>query len=171
MIFKELYVQVLCAIAIGGYFQPDVAQQMKPLGDLFVKLIKMMIAPIIFATVVLGVAKMGSMTEVGRVRFKALLYFETVTSVALVLGLVVVKLWKPGAGLNIDPATLDAKSIASFTSGAQHLSTIDFLLNIVPDSQVLCLCRASRGIDRGPSRLGGCHQTASRRAQCCRATG
>jgi aerobic C4-dicarboxylate transport protein len=115
MIFKKLHVQVLCAIAIGaalGYLQPDVAQQMKPLGDLFVKLIKMMIAPIIFATVVVGLAKMGSMTEVGRVGFKALLYFETATSVALVLGLVVVNLWKPGAGLNIDPATLDAKSIA-----------------------------------------------------------
>jgi Na+/H+-dicarboxylate symporter len=105
----------LCAIAIGaalGYFQPDVAQLMKPLGDLFVKLIKMMIAPIIFAAVVVGLAKMGSMTEVGRVGFKALHYFETVTSVALVLGFVVVNLWKPGAGLNIDSATLDAKSIA-----------------------------------------------------------
>jgi aerobic C4-dicarboxylate transport protein len=86
MIFKKLYVQVLCAIAIGialGYFQPDLAQQMKPLGDLFVKLIKMMIAPIIFATVVVGVAKMGNMREVGRVGFKALLYFEAVTTVAL----------------------------------------------------------------------------------------
>ena len=139
MIFKKLYVQVLCAIAIGialGYFQPDLAQQMKPLGDLFVKLIKMMIAPIIFATVVVGVAKMGNMREVGRVGFKALLYFEAVTTVALVLGLVVVNLWRPGTGLNIDPATLDAKSIASFTTEAQHLSTIEFALHIVPDTVV-----------------------------------
>ena len=113
MIFKKLHVKVLCAIAIGaalGYCSRMSPSKMKPLGDLFVKLIKMMIAPIIFATVVVGLAKMGSMTEVGRVGFRALLYFETATSV--VLGLVVVNLWKPGAGLNIDPATLDAKSIA-----------------------------------------------------------
>ncbi len=139
MMFRKLYVQVLCAIAIGillGYLQPQLAEQMKPLGDLFVKLIRMMIAPVIFATVVVGVAKMGDMKEVGRVGLKALIYFEVVTTIALVLGLIVVNVLRPGTGMNVDPATLDVKSVASFTTQAQHLSTIDFLMHIVPDTVV-----------------------------------
>ncbi len=110
---------------------------MKPLGDLFVKLIRMMIAPVIFATVVVGVAKMGDMKEVGRVGLKALIYFEVVRPPSpWCLGLIVVNVLRPRHGMNVDPATLDVKSVASFTTQAQHLSTIDFLMHIVPDTVV-----------------------------------
>lgn len=139
MILRKLYVQVLLAIAIGiglGYLKPDLAEQMKPLGDLFIKVIKMMIAPIIFSTVVVGVAKMGNLREVGRVGLKALIYFEAVTTCALVLGLIVVNLVKPGSGLNVDPSTLDVKVVAKYVTGAQHLSTIDFVMHIVPETIV-----------------------------------
>ncbi|MGC0152446.1 dicarboxylate/amino acid:cation symporter [Chromobacterium vaccinii] len=137
--FSRLYVQVLIAIALGvtlGAFAPDFAAKMKPLGDAFIKLIKMMIAPIIFATVVVGIAKMGDMKEVGRVGVKALFYFEAVTTLALVIGLIVVNLLQPGAGLNIDPHTLHSKDIAKFTAGAKEMNTVDFLLHIIPDTVV-----------------------------------
>ena len=104
--YRHLYVQVLCAIALGvllGYFSPKIGEQMKPLGDAFIKLIKMLIAPIIFCTVVHGIASMEDMKKVGRVGLKALLYFEVMTTVALVIGLIVVNLWRPGAGMNVDP--------------------------------------------------------------------
>lgn len=136
---SRLYFQVIVAITIGvllGAFYPDTAAQMKPLGDAFIKLIKMMIAPIIFATVVVGIAKMGDMKEVGRVGVKSLLYFEVVTTLALVIGLVVVNVLQPGAGLNIDPHTLHAKEIAKYTAGAKEMNTIDFLLHIIPDTVV-----------------------------------
>lgn len=135
-LYKELYFQVLVAIVAGialGFFNPPLAQEMKPLGDGFVKLIRMMIAPIIFTTVVTGIAGMGDMKKLGRVGVKALIYFEVVTTAALVIGLVIVKVVKPGAGINADPATLDVKSIAQYTSSAQHLSSVDFVLNIIPD--------------------------------------
>lgn len=137
--FSHLYVQVLIAIALGvtlGALAPDLGAKMKPLGDAFIKLIKMMIAPIIFATVVVGIAKMGDMKEVGRVGVKALFYFEAVTTLALVIGLIVVNLLQPGAGLNIDPHTLHAKDIAKFTAGAKEMNTVDFLLHIIPDTVV-----------------------------------
>src|SRR5918911_1573584 len=116
-LYQHLYFQVLTAIVIGalvGYFFPDLGKSLKPLGDTFVKLIKMMIAPIIFTTVVVGIAKMGDMKEVGRVGLKALLYFEAVTSLALLIGLVVVNVFQPGAGINADPNTLDTRAIATY---------------------------------------------------------
>ncbi|XLM20237.1 dicarboxylate/amino acid:cation symporter, partial [Chromobacterium piscinae] len=137
--FSRLYVQVLISIALGvtlGAVAPDLGAKMKPLGDAFIKLIKMMIAPIIFATVVVGIAKMGDMKEVGRVGVKALFYFEAVTTLALVIGLIVVNLLQPGAGLNIDPHTLHAKDIAKYTAGAKEMNTVDFLLHIIPDTVV-----------------------------------
>ncbi|RQO76863.1 C4-dicarboxylate transporter DctA [Aquitalea sp. FJL05] len=138
-LYSRLYFQVLVAITIGvlmGAFYPEAAAKMKPLGDAFIKLIKMMIAPIIFSTVVVGIAKMGDMKEVGRVGIKALLYFEVVTTLALVIGLVVVNLLQPGAGLNVDPHTLDAKSVAKFAAGAKDMNTVDFMLHIIPDTVV-----------------------------------
>jgi aerobic C4-dicarboxylate transport protein len=109
---------------------------MKPLGDVFIKLIKMMIAPIIFLTVVVGIAKMGDLKEVGRVGLKALVYFELVSTLALVIGLVVVNLVRPGVGINADVSTLDTRAIAGYTAGAKSLSSVDLLQHIVPDSVV-----------------------------------
>ncbi|WP_110970179.1 dicarboxylate/amino acid:cation symporter [Pseudomonas huaxiensis] len=135
----KLYVQVLIGVTIGialGVFWPEVGVDLKPLGDAFIKLIKMVFAPIIFATVVLGIAKMENMKELGRVGARALIYFEVLSTFALVLGLVVVNLVQPGQGMNIDPATLDTKSIASYTSAASagSGSFTDFLLHIIPAS-------------------------------------
>jgi len=137
--YKILYVQVLFAIAVGvllGHFYPATGASMKPLGDAFIKLIKMIIAPIIFCTVVLGIAGMGDMKKVGRVGGKALLYFEIVSTIALVIGLVIVNMVKPGAGMNADVSTLDTKAISAYASKAQAQSTVDFLLNIIPNSVV-----------------------------------
>ena len=137
--YKVLYVQVLLAITAGvllGQFYPAAGASMKPLGDGFIKLIKMIIAPIIFCTVVLGIAGMGDMKKVGRVGGKALLYFEIVSTLALIIGLMVVNLVKPGAGMNADISTLDAKAIAGYASKAQSQSTTDFILNIIPNSVV-----------------------------------
>ena len=114
-LFKSLYFQVLTAIAIGillGHFYPEIGEQMKPLGDGFVKLIKMIIAPVIFCTVVTGIAGMESMKAVGRTGAVALLYFEIVSTIALIIGLIIVNVVQPGAGMNVDPATLDAKAVA-----------------------------------------------------------
>lgn len=122
-LYKRLYVQVLFAIVVGvilGAYAPETRAAMKPLGDGFIKLIKMIIAPIIFATVVVGIAKMGDMKEVGRVGVKALFYFEVVTTLALVIGLVVVNVLQPGAGMNVDPSTLDTKDIAKYTAAAKN---------------------------------------------------
>lgn len=137
--YQHLYVQVLAAIAFGvllGHFYPSLGEQMKPLGDAFIKAIKMIIAPIIFFTVVHGIASMRDMKKVGRVGLKALIYFEIVTTFALVIGLLVVNLWKPGAGLNVDLSTIDTKSIASFTAKAKDQSTIQFLMEIIPSTVV-----------------------------------
>src|SRR4051812_45287058 len=112
--YAHLYFQVLVAIALGvalGYFYPELGARMKPLGDGFIKLIKMMIAPIIFSTVVVGIAKMGDMKEVGRVGIKALFYFEVITTLALVIGLVVVNVVRPGAGMSINITTLNTKEL------------------------------------------------------------
>ena len=138
-LYAHLYFQVLVAIAIGvtlGYFYPAAATAMKPLGDGFIKLIKMMIAPIIFTTVVVGIAKIGDMKKVGRVGLKALIYFELVSTLALVIGLVVVNVVRPGAGINADVQTLDANEVAAYTGGRKPLSTVEHLLHIIPDSAV-----------------------------------
>jgi aerobic C4-dicarboxylate transport protein len=142
-VYRRLYVQVLCAIAVGallGYLRPELAQQMKPLGDVFIKLIKMMIEPIIFTTVVVGVAKMGNMKEVGRVGLKALVYFEVVSGVALLVGLVVANLYRPGSGIRIDWASIDRSVVATVPSG-EHLSATDFVMHVVPDTVVGAFAR------------------------------
>jgi aerobic C4-dicarboxylate transport protein len=134
-LIRHLYVQVLIGITLGimlGVAAPDLGVQMKPLGDAFVKLIKMLIAPIIFTTVVAGIAAMGDLKKVGRVGGKALIYFEIVTTLALVIGLIVVHAVQPGAGVNANLAKLDVKEIASFAGSAQALNTIDFVLHIIP---------------------------------------
>ncbi len=137
--YKILYVQVLLAVVFGvvlGVVFPHAAEAMKPFGDGFIKLVKMIIAPVVFCTVVVGIAAMGDVKRVGRVGGKALLYFEVVSSFALVIGLIVGKVMQPGAGFNVDVSTLDVKSVSGFTNQAAHTSTIDFLLNIIPKTLV-----------------------------------
>src|ERR1700759_789830 len=128
-IYQSLYAQVITAVIIGvilGHFYPTSGEAMKPLGDAFIKLIKMMIAPIIFCTVVVGIAGMEDMKKVGKTGGLALLYFEVVSILALVVGLVIVNVVQPGAGMNIDPRTLDAKAVATITSGRKLESTTEF---------------------------------------------
>ena len=135
--YTNLYFQVLVAIAIGvvmGIVAPDKAAAMKPLGDGFIKLVKMLIAPIVFTTVVVGIAHMGEMRDVGRIGLRALIYFEVVSTVALLIGLVVVTVLQPGVGVGFDPATADTSSVAAYTTASQHLSTVDFVLNVIPDT-------------------------------------
>jgi aerobic C4-dicarboxylate transport protein len=135
--YTILYVQVLIAIAIGillGYFFPKTGTAMKPLGDAFIALIKMMIAPVIFCTVVHGIASMSDLTKVGRVGIKALVYFEVVSTLALAIGLIVGEIAQPGAGFNIDPATLDPKAVASYVTRAKEEGIIAHLMAIIPKS-------------------------------------
>ncbi|HCN77774.1 MAG TPA: dicarboxylate/amino acid:cation symporter [Verrucomicrobiales bacterium] len=140
--WRVLYIQVLLAVAAGillGWLFPDTGKTLKPLGDGFIKLIKMMIAPVIFCTVVHGVASMGDLKKLGRVGGKTLLYFEVVSTLALVIGLVVVNLLKPGAGFNVEVADLGAKAADAareYAGKAQGLSTVDFLLGIIPGTFV-----------------------------------
>ena len=139
---KTLYVQVLIAIGIGvllGYFYPSFATQLKPLGDAFIKLVKMMIAPVIFCTIVTGIAGMQDTKKVGRVGAKALLYFEVVTSIALVIGLVVINILKPGVGMNINAATLDVKAVEGYIVEGKSRTFTDFMLHIIPDNIVNAL--------------------------------
>ena len=138
-LFKSLYVQVLSAIAIGillGHFYPELGAQMKPFGDAFVKLIKMVIAPVIFCTVVTGIAGMESMKAVGRTGAVALLYFEVVSTIALIIGLIIVNVVQPGAGMNVDPATLDAHAVAVYAEQAKDQGVVAFLLDIIPGSVI-----------------------------------
>ena len=138
-VYKILYVQVLFAIVVGvllGHFDSELAIKMKPLGDGFVALIRMIIAPIIFCTVVSGIAGMDDMKKVGRVGGKALLYFEVMSTIALVIGLLVAHLLHPGAGFNVDPKTLDAHAVASYASQAGGQSTVEFLMHIIPATLV-----------------------------------
>ena len=135
----HLYFQVLTAITFGiflGHFYPETAVEMKPLGDGFIKLIKMIIAPIIFCTVVTGIAGMRELDKVGRVGVKTLLYFEVVSTFALIIGLVVVHVIQPGAGMNIDASKLDTKGLTAYTTVVKAQNTVDFLLNIIPASVV-----------------------------------
>jgi len=132
---KHLYIWVLAAIFIGGligHFQPEFAVKLKPLGEGFISLIKMIISPVIFCTVVLGIANAGDMKKVGRVGAKAFLYFEVVSTLALAIGLLVVNLLKPGKGFNVDPSTLDPNAVADYASKAKDQSTVDFILHIIP---------------------------------------
>lgn len=136
---QHLYAQVLTAIVIGvviGHFFPETGAAMKPFGDGFIKLIKMLIAPIIFCTVVLGIAGMENLKEVGRIGLKALLYFEGVSTLSLIVGLIVVNVWRPGAGMNVDPATLDTHALSAMTAKAPPHDTVEFLLNIIPTTMV-----------------------------------
>ena len=143
-IYRQLYAQVLVAVAAGallGLFAPAVAVPLKPLGDVFIKLIRMMIEPIIFTTVVVGIAKMSSRNEVGRVGLKALVYFEVVTTFALVLGLLSANLYRPGAGIQIDSVSPEAETISRYAQSAQNLSVVDVLVRIVPDTVVGAFAR------------------------------
>jgi len=137
--YSNLYFQVLVAIGIGivlGVVSPEKAAAMRPLGDGFIKLVKMLIAPIVFTTVVVGIAHMGEMKDVGRIGLRALVYFEIMSTIALIIGLVVVTVLQPGAGVGFDPATADMSSVAAYTTASQHLSTVDFILNVIPDTIV-----------------------------------
>jgi aerobic C4-dicarboxylate transport protein len=138
--YRILYVQVLIAVFIGiivGFINPDLGKNLKPLGDGFVSLVKMIIAPIIFCTVVHGIASMSDIKKLGRVGLKALLYFEIVSTLALFIGLIVVNTLQPGAGFNVDPKSLRGAAIQqsqSFVQKAHSLNPVDFLLNIIPSS-------------------------------------
>jgi aerobic C4-dicarboxylate transport protein len=137
--FSSLYLQVLTAIIVGvvlGVYFPQFSILMKPFGDAFIKLIKMSIAPIIFCSVVLGIAGMDAVKKVGKTGGLALLYFEVVSAVALVIGLVIVNLLKPGAGMNVDIKSLDASVVRDFTEGAKNHSTLDFFMNVIPQTFV-----------------------------------
>ncbi|KFL47416.1 dicarboxylate/amino acid:cation (Na+ or H+) symporter [Sphingobium sp. ba1] len=137
--YRQLYVQVLIAIALGvtiGHFFPDAGVQLKPLGEAFIKLVKMIIAPVIFLTIVTGIAGMKELGAIGRVAAKAFGYFLTFSTLALIVGLIVANVVQPGAGLNIDPATLDANQVADYASKAHESSLTGFLINIIPATMV-----------------------------------
>ncbi|MCA8880743.1 MAG: dicarboxylate/amino acid:cation symporter [Rhodobacteraceae bacterium] len=138
-IYRQLYFQVLTAIALGvtvGHFWPEIGANLKPLGDAFVKLVKMIIAPVIFLTVTTGIAGMSDLKKVGRVAGKAFAYFLTFSTLALVVGLIVGNVIQPGAGLNIDPATLDGAAVADYASRAHDTTVVGFLTGIIPQTVV-----------------------------------
>src|ERR1700731_736318 len=137
--YRKLYVQVLMAVAIGaalGYFYPDFSVLLKPYGDAFVRAIKVVVAPIIFTTIVVGIAKMGDIRRVANVGVKALIYFEVASTLALVIGMVVGNLWKVGVGLNADPAAFDLKAVEAYAKVAKGVTMSDFFLSIIPTSFV-----------------------------------
>jgi aerobic C4-dicarboxylate transport protein len=136
-LFKSLYIQVLIAIAIGvllGHLYPDFSVQLKPLGDGFIKLVKMMIAPIIFCTIVTGIAGMQNTKKIGSVGLKAIIYFEIVTTLALITGLLVINIIKPGAGMNVKMESLDASAVEQYATQAKAQSAKDFILDIIPEN-------------------------------------
>ena len=136
---NNLSLWVLVAIALGivlGVVAPDRAAAMKPLGDGFIKLVKMLIAPIVFTTVVVGIAQVGAMKDVGRIGLRALLYFEVVSTLALALGLLAVTLYQPGIGVNFSPKAADLNAVSNYATASKHLGVVDFLLNIIPDTIV-----------------------------------
>jgi aerobic C4-dicarboxylate transport protein len=135
----RLYVQVLIGVAIGialGYVEPQLAISLKPFGDAFIKAIKLMVAPIVFVTVVVGIATMGDIRRVASVGLKAIIYFEIVSTLALIVGMVVGNIWPVGAGINVDPKTFDASAVASYVNQAKSMTITDFLLNIIPTTFV-----------------------------------
>jgi aerobic C4-dicarboxylate transport protein len=137
--WRELWVQVLIAMAIGillGILRPDLAAQMQPLGDAFIKAIRMLIAPIIFCTVVHGIAHMADMARVGRVALKAIVYFEIMTTIALIIGLIAVNVLKPGVGMNIDPASINTAAIEPYIKQTAAVGFVPFLTNIIPGTFV-----------------------------------
>ncbi len=172
--YKSLHFQVLVGILAGvalGIADPATGAAMKPFGDAFIKLVRMLIAPIIFCTVVVGIGSAGDMRKLGRIGVKSLLYFEVVTTFALLIGLVVVKVLQPGAGMNVNPASLDTKSIQDYAGPGKALHTVDFLLNVIPDTmagafakgeilQVLLIAIlfgiALGRVPGGPSLIAGC---------------
>ena len=168
--YTHLYAQVLTAIVFGvllGHFYPQLGEQMKPLGDGFIKLIKMLIAPIIFCTVVHGIASMEDLKKVGRVGLKALIYFEVMTTLALIVGLIVVNVLQPGAGMNVDPRAIDTKSIQIYTTKAGQQSTVEFLMHIIPEHGGRRLRRRrdpAGAVLRGPVRLRAAHAGRARQA-------
>ena len=136
---RNLYAQVLVAIVAGallGHFAPATAVELKPLGDAFVKLIKLVIAPLVFTTLVTGIGSVGDLRKVGRVGLKSLVYFEAVTTVALALGMLVVNVVRPGDGIHADPAKLDAGAIQGFSATAKHLTVTEFVFGVIPDTFV-----------------------------------
>ena len=142
--YKVLYIQVLIAIAVGvfiGHFFPDAGKTLKPLGDGFIALIRMMIAPVIFCTVVHGISSMGDLSRVGRVGLKTVFYFEAVSTLALLIGLLIGELVHPGSGFNIDPAALDAKAVSSYVTRAKEDGIVPHLMAIIPDSYFGALAR------------------------------
>jgi aerobic C4-dicarboxylate transport protein len=137
--YMQLWVQVLIAMAVGvgvGHFYPQAGQRMQPLGDAFIKLIRMLIAPVIFCTVVHGIAKMGDMSKVGKVAIKALIYFELMTTVALAVAMVIVNLWQPGAGMHVNTSALDAGSVKAYVDQSKSHGAVSFLLDIIPSALV-----------------------------------
>ncbi|MFO0942291.1 MAG: cation:dicarboxylase symporter family transporter, partial [Pirellulales bacterium] len=144
--YGHLYLQVLTAITCGvliGYFWPKVGVQLQPLGDGFIKLVKMVIGPVIFLTISLGIAGMGKLNEFGRVTGKALVYFLSVSSLALVVGLVVANGVQPGAGMKIDPATLDSDAVKEYVGKAQNSGIVKFLMEIIPTTFISALTEGS----------------------------
>jgi aerobic C4-dicarboxylate transport protein len=137
--WSELWVQVLIAMALGialGVVNPDLATSMQPLGDAFIKAIRMLIAPIIFCTVVHGIARMADMARVGRVALKAIIYFEVITTIALVIALVMVNVLKPGAGMNVDPSTINTSAVEPYVKQTAAVGVVPFLMNIIPGTFV-----------------------------------
>src|ERR1035437_4419526 len=148
--YKQLWSYVFLAMIVGivlGKFDPGLGVRMQPLGDAFIKLVRMLIAPIIFCTVFHGIARMADMARVGRVALKAIVYFEVMTTIALIIALVAVNLLKPGAGMNIDVSTLDPKVVAPYVAQTQAVGVVPFLMNILPDTF----------IDRTSTRLNSSH--------------
>src|ERR1700710_1478639 len=142
--YRILYIQVLIAIALGiaiGHYFPDTGKALKPLGDGFIALIKMMIAPVIFCTVVHGISSMGDLKRVGRVGLKTLVYFEVISTLALGIGLLVGEILQPGHGFNIDPSTIDPKSVATYVTKAKEEGIVAHLMGIIPDSYIGALAR------------------------------
>src|SRR5262252_10277308 len=138
-IYRSLYFQVICAVIAGvllGHFYPQLGAEMKPLGDGFIKLIKMLIAPIIFCTVVVGIAGMEDMKKVGKTGGLALLYFEVVSTIALIVGLLIVNFVQPGSGMHVDPNSLDSKAVAAYTGPGKMETTVGFLMNVIPNTIV-----------------------------------
>src|SRR3979411_285520 len=137
--YRKLYGQVLIAVAIGaalGYAYPDLSGYFKPYGDAFVRAIKVVVAPIIFTTIVVGIAKMGDIRRVANVGVKALIYFEVASTLALIIGMIVGNLWKVGVGLNADPAAFDTKAVEAYAKVAKDVTMADFFLAIIPPSFV-----------------------------------
>jgi aerobic C4-dicarboxylate transport protein len=138
-LLSQLYIQLLIGMLLGvltGVLFPKFGAQLKPIADIFIKLIKMLLAPIIFGTVTIGIAKMRNIRTVGRVGAKALVYFEVVSTIALIIGLVVVNVVHPGSGMNVNPATLDSKAISNYATAAKNHTAMDFFLNIIPTTVV-----------------------------------